>query len=224
MVKAGKGGGIFDWKFWSGAQFEFDKFNQLTVVSWCGFVKLDPFALPPLFGYQDSVQKCAASPYAPPRNGNLQYSQATWLVFFLKKKDDQSFPHWSKRAQGVPWIWMQAFLVEDGNWKHACVSSTCVLNTMMMLIMMAIAPCLQACVLHAHHYCVVREQGHFSTPGDWPYWLLKGINFRKGTIIIHSQCVKWNRHTLFLSLRGSWISRLPIKAGEIYVYQYICSL
>jgi hypothetical protein len=33
MVKAGKGGGIFDWKFWSGAQFEFDKFNQLTVVS-----------------------------------------------------------------------------------------------------------------------------------------------------------------------------------------------
>ena len=104
-------------------------------------------------------------------------------LFFLKK-DDQSFPHWSKRAQGVPWIWMQAFLVEDGNWKHACVSSTCVLNTMMMLIMMAIAPCLQACVLHAHHYCVVREQGHFSTPGDWPYWLLKGAkNIRKGTVI-----------------------------------------
>jgi hypothetical protein len=38
----------------------------------------------------------------------------------------------------------RAFLVEDGHWKHASVSSACALNTMMMLV---------ALCLHCKHVC-----------------------------------------------------------------------
>ena len=93
MVGAGKGGGVFDWEFWSGAQFEFDELvNQSTVVEFELLLRVHC-----LFGNQDSggSKMCRFTTYILLTGMGISNT----LRLLGQSSTTGHAPHWSKRAQ-----------------------------------------------------------------------------------------------------------------------------